>query len=44
MFGLPVSIVRLRFFAWAFYSKYASELDEAERTELEDMVKDIGSC
>lgn len=27
------------FFAWAFYSKYPSELEEAEHHELESMIK-----
>ena len=30
-----------RFFAWAFYTKYPSELAESERVELEDMVKEL---
>eukprot|EP00434_Breviolum_minutum_P003162 symbB.v1.2.002783.t1/scaffold150.1/size295742/2 len=28
------------FFAWAFYSKYVSELDEDEERELEGMIKE----
>eukprot|EP00435_Cladocopium_sp_Y103_P017222 s4593_g4.t1 len=28
------------FFAWAFYSKYLSELDAAEKHELEEMIKE----
>eukprot|EP00438_Fugacium_kawagutii_P017894 Skav201911 [mRNA] locus=scaffold3992:132879:134219:+ [translate_table: standard] len=28
------------FFAWAFYSKYAEELTDAEKNELEDMIKE----
>lgn len=33
-----------RFFAWAFYSKYVSELDEDEERELEGMIKERLAC
>jgi hypothetical protein len=29
-----------RFFAWAFYSKYLSELDGAEKHEMDEMIKE----